>query len=145
IYLPTRLLTQIGGNALTAILVMMLLAFILSLCSEADAFIGASLLSTFGTAPILAFLLIGPVVDIKNLMMMLHSFSASFIIQCISVSAAIVIVYCLVVGVIACFVLSFLWGILNCPCTSNSQENWTNTSILTTLIWPIFPWCVPLF
>lgn len=101
IYLPTRLLTQIGGNALTAILVMMLLAFILSLCSEADAFIGASLLSTFGTAPILAFLLIGPMVDIKNLMMMLHSFKTSFIIQFISVSTAIIIVYCLVVGVIA--------------------------------------------
>ena len=62
IYLPTRILTRIGGNALTAILVMMLLAFILSLCSEADAFIGASLLSSFGTAPVLAFLLIGPMV-----------------------------------------------------------------------------------
>ena len=66
IYLPTHILTKIGGNALTAILVMMLLAFILSLCSEADAFIGASLLSSFGTAPVLAFLLIGPMVDIKK-------------------------------------------------------------------------------
>ena len=56
IYLPTRILTTIGGNSLTAILIMMLLAFILSLCSEADAFIGASLLSLFGTAPVLAFL-----------------------------------------------------------------------------------------
>src|SRR5699024_6112746 len=101
IYLPTRLLTQIGGNALTAILVMMLLAFILSLCSEADAFIGASLLSTFATAPILAFLFIGPMVDIKNLMMMLHSFKTSFIMQFLSISIAIIIVYCLVVRVIA--------------------------------------------
>ena len=100
IYLPTRILTRIGGNALTAILVMMLLAFILSLCSEADAFIGASLLSSFGTAPVLAFLLIGPMVDIKNLMMMVNSFKPRFIVQFITVSVGMIIIYCLLVGVI---------------------------------------------
>ncbi|MCC9675967.1 permease, partial [Streptococcus agalactiae] len=78
IYLPTRVLTTIGHSPITAILVMMLLAFILSLCSEADAFIGASLLSTFGIAPVMAFLLIGPMIDIKNLMMMVNSFKTRF-------------------------------------------------------------------
>ncbi|MCC9751069.1 permease, partial [Streptococcus agalactiae] len=81
IYLPTRVLTTIGHSPITAILVMMLLAFILSLCSEADAFIGASLLSTFGIAPVMAFLLIGPMIDIKNLMMMVNSFKTRFIVQ----------------------------------------------------------------
>ena len=100
IYLPTRILARIGGNALTAILIMMLLAFILSLCSEADAFIGASLLSSFGTAPVLAFLLIGPMVDIKNLMMMIKSFKGRFIAQFITVSAGMIIIYCLLVGAI---------------------------------------------
>ncbi|MBW1570021.1 permease, partial [Streptococcus sp. SPC0] len=80
--------------------VMMLLAFILSLCSEADAFIGASLLSTFGIAPVMAFLLIGPMIDIKNLMMMVNSFKTRFIVQFISVSSLIIIIYCLFVGVI---------------------------------------------
>ncbi|HGD4238074.1 TPA: permease [Streptococcus agalactiae] len=100
IYLPTRVLTTIGHSPITAILVMMLLAFILSLCSEADAFIGASLLSTFGIAPVMAFLLIGPMIDIKNLMMMVNSFKTSFIVQFISVSSLIIIIYCLFVGVI---------------------------------------------
>lgn len=100
IYLPTRVLTTIGHNPITAILVMMLLAFILSLCSEADAFIGASLLSTFGIAPVMAFLLIGPMIDIKNLMMMVNSFKTRFIVQFISVSSLIIIIYCLFVGVI---------------------------------------------
>ncbi|AND78986.1 permease [Streptococcus pantholopis] len=100
IYIPTRILTTIGGNPLTAILVMMLLAFILSLCSEADAFIGASLLSTFGLAPVLAFLLFGPMIDIKNLMMMAKSFKVHFILQFITVSALIIIAYCLLVGVL---------------------------------------------
>lgn len=100
IYLPTRVLTIIGHSPITAILVMMLLAFILSLCSEADAFIGASLLSTFGIAPVMAFLLIGPMIDIKNLMMMVNSFKTRFIVQFISVSSLIIIIYCLFVGVI---------------------------------------------
>ncbi|EHJ57051.1 hypothetical protein HMPREF9318_00840 [Streptococcus urinalis FB127-CNA-2] len=100
IYVPTRILTSIGHNKITAILIMMLLAFILSLCSEADAFIGASLLSTFGLAPVLAFLLIGPMIDIKNLMMMLKAFKGRFIAQFISVSAIVIMCYCLLVGVI---------------------------------------------
>ncbi|AUP11092.1 Membrane protein [Streptococcus agalactiae] len=100
IYLPTRVLTTIGHSPITAILVMMLLPFILSLCSEADAFIGASLLSTFGIAPVMAFLLIGPMIDIKNLMMMVNSFKTRFIVQFISVSSLIIIIYCLFVGVI---------------------------------------------
>lgn len=100
IYLPTHILTSLGHNRLTAILIMMLLAFILSLCSEADAFIGASLLSSFGVAPVMAFLLIGPMVDIKNLMMMIKSFKPRFIAQFISVSVVMIVVYCLLVGVI---------------------------------------------
>ncbi|MFU2205890.1 permease [Streptococcus pluranimalium] len=99
IYLPTRILTTIGGNPLTAIFVMMILAFVLSLCSEADAFIGASLLSSFGAAPVMAFLLIGPMIDIKNLMMMWNSFKKNFILQFIAVSAIIVTLYCLTLGV----------------------------------------------
>lgn len=79
---------------------MMLMAFILSLCSEADAFIGASLLSTFGVAPVLAFLLIGPMVDIKNLMMMVKAFKGRFIVQFIGVSVLMIAVYCLLVGVL---------------------------------------------
>lgn len=101
IYVPTRILTTIGGNPLTGILLMMLLAFILSLCSEADAFIGASLLSNFGMAPVMAFLLIGPMIDIKNLMMMLNSFKSRFILQFVLVSAVVITLYCLTLGVFA--------------------------------------------
>lgn len=100
IYVPTRILTTIGHSPLMAILVMMLLALLLSLCSEADAFIGASLLSTFGIVPVLAFLLIGPMVDIKNLLMMRKYFKGRFILQFVSLSSLMVILYCILVGVI---------------------------------------------
>ena len=43
-YLPTRILTTIGHNSVTAILIMMPLAFILSLLFRGRCLIGASLL-----------------------------------------------------------------------------------------------------
>lgn len=98
IYIPTKLLTTISTTPLLGILLLMLMAFILSLCSEADAFIGASLLSSFGLAPVLAFLIIGPMVDIKNLMMMAKTFKGSFIAFFVGTSSLITILYCLVIG-----------------------------------------------
>ncbi|MGT2714963.1 permease [Streptococcus respiraculi] len=98
VYIPTSILTRIGHNPFTAILLMMLLAFLLSLCSEADAFIGASLLTTFGFAPIMAFLVIGPMIDIKNLIMMKHSFKTSFILQFTGIISVVIALYCLALG-----------------------------------------------
>lgn len=98
VYIPTAVLTTIGHNPLSAILLMMLLAFLLSLCSEADAFIGASLLSSFGFAPVMAFLVIGPMIDIKNLLMMKHYFTGKFIIGFISVITLVILGYSLLLG-----------------------------------------------
>ncbi|HFI0146185.1 TPA: permease [Streptococcus suis] len=101
VYIPTAVLTTIGHNPLSAILLMMLLAFLLSLCSEADAFIGASLLSSFGFAPVMAFLVIGPMVDVKNLLMMKHYFTGKFIIRFITIISIIILGYSLILGGLA--------------------------------------------
>ncbi|HFI0402510.1 TPA: permease [Streptococcus suis] len=101
VYIPTAVLTTIGHNPLSAILLMMLLAFLLSLCSEADAFIGASLLSIFGFAPVMAFLVIGPMVDVKNLLMMKHYFTGKFIIRFIAIISIIILGYGLILGGLA--------------------------------------------
>lgn len=53
---------------------LMIFAFALSLCSEADAFVAASL-SSVPTAAQLAFLVLGPVLDIKLLLMYKQSFA----------------------------------------------------------------------
>ena len=98
VYVPTYVLTRIGHNSLTAILLMMVLAFLLSLCSEADAFIGASLLASFGFAPVMAFLIIGPMIDIKNLLMMKNHFTNKFILQFISLITLVILAYCLMIG-----------------------------------------------
>ncbi|HFH9837394.1 TPA: permease [Streptococcus suis] len=98
VYVPTTILTSIAHNPLTAILLMMVLAFLLSLCSEADAFIGASLLSSFGFAPVLAFLVIGPMIDIKNLLMMKNYFKGKFILAFIGLISLLILVYSFGIG-----------------------------------------------
>ncbi|EOA7310025.1 permease [Enterococcus hirae] len=90
-YLPTRVMLTLGSTKLLAIIIMLLLAFTISLCSEADAFIGSSLLSLFGTAPVVAFLVFGPMVDIKNLLMMKRYFNGRFILMLIGLIAVSVI------------------------------------------------------
>ena len=85
----------------------MLLSFLLSLCSEADAFIGSSLLSSFGLAPVLAFLVIGPMLDVKNLLMMKNYLTNRFIVQFISIVSLVVLVYAWFVGVVLWFDFSF--------------------------------------
>lgn len=98
VYVPTRLLTNLGHSPVSAILVMMLMAFLLSLCSEADAFIGASFLASFGLAPVMAFLVIGPMIDIKNLLMMKHYFKNRFIIEFMAIISIVILGYSLVIG-----------------------------------------------
>ena len=137
-YLPTRILTTIGHNSVTAILIMMLLAFILSLCSEADAFIGASLLSSFGVAPTVAFLIIGPMVDIKNLIMMKHQFKTRFVGLFVGTASLVTIIYCLLLGVFSSYL-----GILSWSCTYKFLASSTSTLISTTPTWLTFPWCSP--
>ncbi|KXT79185.1 permease [Streptococcus sp. DD13] len=98
VYLPTRILTTIGHNTATAILIMMVLAFVLSLCSEADAFIGSSFLATFGFAPVMAFLVIGPMIDIKNVLMMQAQFKGRFIALYFGLISLAVFTYSFLLG-----------------------------------------------
>ncbi|RBR28284.1 permease [Enterococcus cecorum] len=96
-YLPTKWILTLGSTKLLAIFVMIILAVILSLCSEADAFIGSSLLSLFGQAPVIAFLVFGPMVDIKNLLMMKRYFNTRFIASMVGLVALVVVIYAWVV------------------------------------------------
>lgn len=96
-YLPTAALLTLGSSKILAILVMLVLALVMSLCSEADAFIGSSLLSLFGTAPVVAFLVFGPMVDIKNLLMMNRYFNNKFILKLVGIIMICVTGYALVV------------------------------------------------
>ncbi|EFM08706.1 permease [Paenibacillus curdlanolyticus YK9] len=70
---------------------MMLFAYILSLCSTSDAFIAASFSGLFTSGPLLAFLVFGPMIDLKNTLMLLSVFRIRVVIAIISLTAILVL------------------------------------------------------
>ena len=78
-FVPRQALLHLGGNPFASVVVMMGLAFVLSLCSEADAFVARSFMQ-FGTAAKLSFLVLGPMLDIKLIMMYLGVFRRRLIV-----------------------------------------------------------------
>lgn len=65
---------ELGENEWLSVPAMMGLAFGLSLCSSADAFVAASFRTALTSAPLLVFLVYGPMMDLKNLFMLAGSF-----------------------------------------------------------------------
>ena len=63
-FVPQSFISRVADTAVLDLLAMMLLAFLLSLCSESDAFVAASFVQ-FGVGAQLAFLVFGPMVDTK--------------------------------------------------------------------------------
>ncbi|KRD81475.1 hypothetical protein ASE51_25055 [Bacillus sp. Root147] len=80
-YVKTSTLMALGHGVVSSNVVMMGLSYILSLCSSADAFIASSFRSTFNDSAIIAFLVFGPMFDIKNTLMMLSQFKTKFVLS----------------------------------------------------------------
>lgn len=75
-----QLLEAIGGGPVMSVLIMIAFAYVICICSEADAFVAATFASTFTPGALLAFLVAGPMTDIKNTMMMASAFRRPFVI-----------------------------------------------------------------
>lgn len=86
-YFKTLTLGSIGG-----VLIMMMLGFLLSLCSEADAFVAKGFLSNFGTAGVIAFLILGPMMDLKNAILTLGYFKKSFVFKLFLIISSVIFV-----------------------------------------------------
>ncbi|AZU60925.1 MULTISPECIES: permease [Neobacillus] len=94
VYVPTKILLTLGHTKVTATLVMMALAFILSICSEADAFVASSFRNSFANyqSSIVAFLVFGAMVDIKNVLMMTGYFNKRLIVILVSLITVFVFI-----------------------------------------------------
>ncbi|MFE4713829.1 MULTISPECIES: permease [unclassified Paenibacillus] len=71
-------LAAIGGKPLGSYFFMMGLAFLLSLCSTSDAFVASTFLHSFPAGSLLAFMVLGPMLDFKNALMLLSLFKTRF-------------------------------------------------------------------
>jgi hypothetical protein len=99
---PQQVIAGVAGNPVIAALALMALAFVLSLCSEADAFVAASFVQ-FGVGAQMAFLVFGPILDIKLAFLYSATFRQRFVTRLLLVSVPV----CRLDRVIACgFVFS---------------------------------------
>lgn len=83
-------LSAIADSSWLAHLFMMGFAYLLSLCSTSDAFIAASFSSMFTVGPLLAFLVFGPMIDLKNTLMLLSVFKLRIVLAIIALTAVLV-------------------------------------------------------
>ncbi|WP_238403885.1 permease [Paenibacillus paridis] len=85
-------LTAFADQPLFSYLFMMGFAFILSICSTSDAFIASSFSGMFDFGPLLAFLVFGPMIDLKNTLMLLTTFRVKFVLILIALTAGLTLV-----------------------------------------------------
>lgn len=101
---PAHVMESVGSSLLLSIALMAVLAFLLALCSEADAFVAAS----FSTIPLvgkLVFLTVGPAVDVKLTAMQAGVFGRRFAVRFSPLTLAVAVVVGTVVGLV-------FWGIV---------------------------------
>lgn len=79
--IPQNVFAGLGTQSWLSLLVMMTAAFLFSACSTSDAFIARSFMSRFSMGAIMGFMVFGPMMDVKNLLMLLSSFKKGFIIR----------------------------------------------------------------
>jgi uncharacterized protein len=73
---PRAALLGVGQGPVLSVVVMMALAVVLSICSTVDAFVALAYAGTFTDGSLVAFLVFGPMIDIKALLLMLTVFNA---------------------------------------------------------------------
>ncbi|MFO7585113.1 MAG: permease [Anaerolineales bacterium] len=86
-FVPQSLLVAIGQGPIVSILAMMALAVILSICSTVDSFVALGFVGIFSPGAILAFLVFGPMVDIKAVLMYARVFELRPLIYLIVIPA----------------------------------------------------------
>lgn len=77
VLVPRSVLDTLAGNLLVSVLVLAVFAVVIAVCSEADAFVAASL-SQFPPTAQLAFMVVGPAVDVKLFAMQAGTFGRRF-------------------------------------------------------------------
>ena len=92
VLIPRSVITVFNNNNVLSIIVLMLFAYLISLCSTSDSFVGKSLLSTFTESSIVAYLLLGPMIDIKNTIILLGNYKKKFVVTLISLIFLIIFI-----------------------------------------------------
>ena len=83
--MPQSVLLDIGRGGAGSVSTMLGLGYLLSVCSSVDAFLALAFTSTFAPASILAFLVFGPMVDVKSTLLFMSVFRANAVIYLVAI------------------------------------------------------------
>ncbi|MCT9075056.1 permease [Streptomyces fulvoviolaceus] len=97
ITVPRSVLDLFTDSAWLSVLLLAVLAVVLCVCSEADAFVAASL-SGFSPTARLAFMVVGPMVDLKLIALQTGTFGRAFAVRFSSVTWVVAVVSSVLVG-----------------------------------------------
>ncbi|MFE9029026.1 permease [Streptomyces iakyrus] len=97
IAVPRSVLDLFTGSAWLSVLLLAVLAVVLCVCSEADAFVAASL-SGFSPTARLAFMVVGPMVDLKLIALQAGTFGRGFAVRFSAVTWVVAVVSSVLVG-----------------------------------------------
>ncbi|HEX3790264.1 MAG TPA: permease [Pseudonocardiaceae bacterium] len=97
VLVPASWYGAVDRNGLLAIPVLAVLAVVLAVCSEADAFVAASL-SALPLLPRLVFLVVGPAVDVKLIALHVGTFGRAFAVRFVPAAFVIAVGCAVLVG-----------------------------------------------
>ena len=97
VVVPQQWLSAVADQPILSVLVLAGLAVLLSICSEADAFVAASL-TEFSLTAKLAFLVVGPMVDLKLISLQAGTFSGTFATRFAPATFTLAVIFSLLVG-----------------------------------------------
>lgn len=96
--IPREVVLSLGQGPTTSILAMMALACIVSICSTVDSFFALSFASTFTTGALLAFLVFGPMIDLKNIGLLFSVFRGRAILYLFAIAGQMTFLLSLLVN-----------------------------------------------
>lgn len=97
--IPADWLTHLAGGTIRSALALAALAVVLAVCSESDAFIAASL-TQFSLTARLAFMVVGPAVDVKLIVLQAGMFGRPFAVRFAPLCWLVAVAVSLAVGAV---------------------------------------------
>jgi uncharacterized membrane protein YraQ (UPF0718 family) len=97
--IPANWLHTVASIPVVSTLALAVLAVLLSICSEADAFVAASL-SQFSLTSRLAFLVVGPMIDLKLFAMQAGTFGRGFALRFAPATFIVAVLVSILVGAV---------------------------------------------
>jgi uncharacterized protein len=97
-FVPRGDLIALGGSRIGSVAALMPLATLLSICSEADAFVARAFAATFSTGALLAFMTIGQIVDLRNGLLLFRTLPGRLVALIVVVAYGLIFVEALAVN-----------------------------------------------